>query len=281
METDIVQRIERLEAECQSLRASNRHWRMATLAAILGLISFSACGSGAQTPTKVIEAELFRVRDASSRVVAEFGVHPKGGNSLRLIDEKGIERLTVASKKDGSPLITLFDERDKARINLSIGTDGDATQVLMDGQERPLAVTRAYRDGNSNFILYGTDGQGKVGLEVNRDGNVSVALQQKQKDSRIQMTADPHGGVALNFFDRNERSRVTVGIQPDGVVSHSLANSKGKAVLDFHVMTDDGVGQIIGASGGDQFVVIRTFQGYLGVGIQNGDERRWLYQSKE
>jgi hypothetical protein len=280
MPDDLARRIERVEAECRSLRIAGRRWRLAALAAILGLIIFGACGSGTPEPTKIIEAELFRVRDASSKVLAEFGVHPNGGVALHLKDGKGITRVALSSKKDGSPSIILFDENDKMRINFSIGPEGEATESLMDGQERALAATRVFRDGSSNFILYGTDDQGKVGFEVYRDGTASLAIQQSPKSSRIAMRAAPDGTVVQEFVDRKQKRRVDTGISPDGSVNHTLLDTHENPKVMLNVLPDDSAGQVVGANDGDRFFVVIGKSGFMGVGVSEKDVIHPFYQSK-
>ena len=163
--------------------------------------------------------------------------------ALHLKDGKGVTRVALSSKKDGSPSIILFDENDKMRVHFSIGPEGEATESLMDGQEA-LAVTRAHRDGSSNFILYGTDDQGKVGLQVYRDGAASLALQQSPKSSRIAMRAAPDGTVSQEFVDRKQIRRVDTGISPDGSVHHTLLDARQKPKMTLHVLPDDSAARL-------------------------------------
>ncbi len=81
-------------------------------------------GPAQPSPTKVVEAEKFILRDREGKIRAELGLGA-GGPSLALLDADGHCRVRLAVLADGSSRLSLYDKEGHDRAVLFVRSEGE------------------------------------------------------------------------------------------------------------------------------------------------------------
>ena len=117
MYDDLTERIERIEKECNQLKLMNKRWQICTLIfTLIALLEFSV-GFSAQSSPKIVEAEVFRLRDSNSKIRAQNLHVGKDAVEMAFMDDKGRARLAIGVNKAGIPRIDVLDLKDLSRIS--------------------------------------------------------------------------------------------------------------------------------------------------------------------
>ena len=279
---ELTRRIGNIEEKCESLERGNRCWRATAVLStgILAVIAF--CGSGKPGPTKIVEAEVFRLLDSSSRVRAQLAIRPRGGVELVFQDEKGQARLSMGAKEDGSPVIYFFDPGEKARMELAVDAAGEVRQSMYNKAGAYSLGTRVFADDSVSTIIYGADKNPRFGFEVSPDGTSSLSLQHKDQNRRILLQVDSAGISSQRFTDKNGKDRIIASVQQDGSVNQSVHASKGKGAVSISILDDDTVTQTLhNSTGSSQFFFMAMKDGQLASGYLEKDVLTKTYISKE
>ena len=136
-QSELIERITRLEQQQTELGNANRRLRLATGALLL----YAAAGVlMAQMPgaahNRSLEAEQFVLRDSGGSVRGAMGIGENGTVGINLNDAKGAARISIDLSADGSPGVDLYDQNGRERATLALGPDGTPGFGLYDPNGR-------------------------------------------------------------------------------------------------------------------------------------------------
>jgi hypothetical protein len=105
-----------------AVESAQRRWRRFALAAAATALGAAIVGMSAP-PTRVVEAQVIRVLDASgkTRMILAAG---EDGPSVALLDEKGRLRANLGVSRDG-PSLDLLDQSESPRAQLTVDGEQD------------------------------------------------------------------------------------------------------------------------------------------------------------
>jgi len=92
------------------------------------------------------------------------------GRSLTLRDGRGMRRIELGFREDGSPMLRLNNPDQRARAMLFIADNGRAIFRLSDTEGRHRAQLRLEPDGRPGLLMAGPDGRSRVSLGVDLEG---------------------------------------------------------------------------------------------------------------
>jgi hypothetical protein len=222
MSDELVERIEKIERQCAALRRSNARWRAAVLASTMGVLATLVSGA-MFAPAKVIETEVLRIRDATSKKWAQIRIR-EGGVELAFSDTDGQERLIMGIGSGGTPYVTFLDPGEKTRIILGVNKAGDANHHMYTKAGKSVLSTRAFADGSMNTTAF-VDDVPRFGFEVSAAGS-SLTLQHKDTKGRIHLRVEPSGLASEHFMDPSGKPRIFQGITADGEATQVLRDTR-------------------------------------------------------
>ncbi len=168
MET-LARRLDKVERENRRLKRAG----VLVLAVIAAVVLM-----GQATPSKVVEAPKFVLRDASGRVHAVLGTVNKRAVSLALITKNGKPRVVLGVSSDGSLSLSFYDKDVNRRAVLGLRADDSPDLSLLDKDGKLRARLSLNDEGSATLVF--TDSGGEISASLirtrlaffDRDGKV-------------------------------------------------------------------------------------------------------------
>ncbi len=195
----MTQRLDRLERE-------NRRFKRAGAALLVGLAAVFVMGQALPAKVaKVVEAQVFSVRDMSGTVRATLGASPDGTPYLTLFDKNVKMRAVLQLKEDQSPFFSLLAPDGKAIAQMRLEQDGSGTVQLFDGKQE------------GSIVVIATPKSPGVGF-ANREGKVRVSL------------GVTDGFSLLDLSGSDGKSGISLSVHPDGRANMLISGQDGKPI---------------------------------------------------
>jgi len=217
------QRLEVLSARLDRLERENRRMRRAGGVLLAGLAALVLTGQAlpAGAP-RVVEAELFVLRDS-------------GGST----------RAVLHTQADGSPSLDFRDAAGRPRA--SLGVQGDAAHFGLTGTSgKGGTFLRTQANGRPSLILADANGTRRATLFLSDDGSATLAFSDRQRASRVVLNALENGPLGLWLYDADGRLRTLLDLEPDGSPALALFDEsrRGRAILGHTELEGDQPGTV-------------------------------------
>lgn len=98
------------------------------------------------------------------------------GRSLILRDARGMRRVELGFREDGSPMLRLNNPDQRARAMLFVADDGRAAFRLSDAQGAHRAQVMLEPDGRPLLVLAGRDGRSLASMSVTPEGAGDLSI---------------------------------------------------------------------------------------------------------
>jgi len=198
--SQIVDRLEQLEKQNRRLKLTG-----ALLAIIV--LSFLSMGLISQEG-KLLEAENFLLRDKEGRVRAAFFLNEAGGVGITLLNSSSQERLTMGVEQNGNAFLRLVDDNGKPRLSLANDRTGTGI-ILTDRFGEPRA---SLSESNNEYRLNLSGKKGSISLFTTNSEIPGLILYDANQKKRFQVGVNHKGEPGLILNDPNEKPRLLLGV---------------------------------------------------------------------
>ncbi len=199
----LCDRLKSLEEALQVLRRRARWWKRLGSVSAVCLIALTSAGAERADIQKVVESQMFTLRDTSGRVRAQLRMDPVHKQpSLTLISAENKIKVAMTLDQNGSPSLVLFGTDDRSFASMEMGKDGNEPQIRLRSGTLNSITLRAMTDGSNQLYFSDKNDKPRFGV-IDRDGAVGLTLLGKNALPQVRLAVKPDGAPELALIDEN------------------------------------------------------------------------------
>lgn len=226
MDTHVLERLDRLEAEQASLRASARRWRRAAVASMVACAGLGAVAlTQPEDVADLIRAEQIEIVDPDGHVVAILGSDRFGG-MVRVLSAEGEEGASMQVGSFGG-FVRAMSPGGRGIAALDITPEGmPLVDLYSSGQLRArLAI-----DPNDSGTIVTNNGSGQLSVLIGTsDVGPGMVITHRNGEAFTGLSTDPTGRIPLMFVSgRSGANAVEIRTTSTGIGEVFVGNRRGE-----------------------------------------------------